>query len=340
MEWRLCYANAVRGAVFVVICCILQIISTVPSSQNKSLYIKIKEGVKIQEGVDKPIFEQSVSSQTERFMHCQRYECYVTQIVLNGTARVCSLFNFIENVSSKLTPREGGEVFRMNLHVEKDCLVWYRLGKTTDGVYWTVIAGKIVQVYCDMTTNGGGWTVFQRRMDGSVDFEQNWDAYKDGFGDLDGEHWLGNEKIHHLTTDRPEITTELLIHAQRYNGQENFAQFEAFAIADEANGYRLTPGTPTSGNGHSDWNVKHNEREFQTFDHGDTDECSAGYNGGWWFNLCFKLYFNGKYSHISSSIYAKSIHWLSFSSFDESLKTTKMMIRRKNKRLTCSSPNN
>ena len=81
----------------------------------------------------------------------------------------------------------------------KNCAEIYKSGKRTDGVY-TIKPDNLsaFDVFCDQTTAGGGWTVFQKRINGSVDFYLNWSDYKVGFGNLSGELWLGNEKIHRI----------------------------------------------------------------------------------------------------------------------------------------------
>jgi len=72
--------------------------------------------------------------------------------------------------------------------VYKNCAEIYKSGETSDGVY-TIKPDDLpaFDVFCDQTSDGGGWTVFQKRLDGSVDFFLNWNDYKVGFGDLCGE---------------------------------------------------------------------------------------------------------------------------------------------------------
>ena len=87
-------------------------------------------------------------------------------------------------------------------------------------------------MYCDQQTNGGGWTVFQRRQDGSVDFYRGWQDYKAGFGDLTGEFWLGLDKIYRLTNQSPNrLRVEL-----EYT---DYAEYDHFAVSDEFDNYRL-----------------------------------------------------------------------------------------------------
>ena len=88
-----------------------------------------------------------------------------------------------------------------------------------------------------MTTSGGGWTIFQRRQDGSVDFFRGWDDYKNGFGDLEGEYWLGLDKINRLT-NRGEMV--LRVDMEDTSGIWKYAEYENFTIQDETKNYTLS----------------------------------------------------------------------------------------------------
>ncbi|XP_019861302.1 PREDICTED: angiopoietin-related protein 3-like [Amphimedon queenslandica] len=89
-----------------------------------------------------------------------------------------------------------------------DCKAWQELGINQSGVYPVKPnGGEAFQVYCDMETDGGGWTVFQRRKDGSVAFNRNWADYEKGFGNLTGEFWLGLSKIHRITQGETKYFT-------------------------------------------------------------------------------------------------------------------------------------
>ena len=96
--------------------------------------------------------------------------------------------------------------------------------------------GKPIQVFCDMITDGGGWTVFQKRLDGSVDFYLKWESYKNGFGDLSGEFWLGNDNLHRLTAADDVM---LRVDLEDFEGNITYAEYTNFNVADEADNYRL-----------------------------------------------------------------------------------------------------
>ena len=99
-----------------------------------------------------------------------------------------------------------------------------------------------MQVLCDMVTDGGGWTVFQGRLDGSVDFFLGWESYKNGFGNLNGEFWLGNDNLHRLTAS-DDVT--LRVDLEDFEDDIRYAEYTTFKVTDEADKYRLSIGEYT-----------------------------------------------------------------------------------------------
>ncbi|CAH1251220.1 FCN1 [Branchiostoma lanceolatum] len=104
-----------------------------------------------------------------------------------------------------------------------DCAEHFASGQTVSGVYG--IALSSMAAYCDMDTAGGGWTVIQRRQDGSVPFNRNWEEYKQGFGNKNGEYWLGNENIHVLTNQK---NYTLRVDLLDWDGDSRFAEYSSF----------------------------------------------------------------------------------------------------------------
>lgn len=150
------------------------------------------------------------------------------------------------------------------------------------------------QVFCDMETDSGGWTVFQRRQDNVVDFFRDWNDYKRGFGDLKGSFWLGLDKIHRIVA-----TTEsmLRVDLEDWEKVKVYAKYSRFRIENESKSYRLLvlgyKGTA------GDSFTYHNDMLFSTKDR-DNDkwlghECANDLSGAWWYNNCHASNLNGMY---------------------------------------------
>ena len=181
-------------------------------------------------------------------------------------------------------------------------------------------------VYCDMRTDGGGWTVFQRRKDGSVDFYRGWNDYKSGFGQLTAEFWLGNDKIHRLTAASP---CSLRVELEDWNGVRVYAKYGTFSISDEQAKYRLGVGSYSGTAGDSLGPGDHdlNNMAFSTKDR-DNDRasynCAVYWSGAWWYNGCHNSNLNGKYVGDKSD--SRGLKWNRFRG-ERSLKFTEMKLR-------------
>ena len=100
--------------------------------------------------------------------------------------------------------------------------------------------GNAFDVYCDQNTDGGGWTVIQKRLDGSVDFYRGWADYKRGFGNLNGEFWLGLGKMHRLTKT---AANRIRVDLEDLDGNTVYADYDMFAVANESVKYQLSLGS-------------------------------------------------------------------------------------------------
>ncbi|XP_049548195.1 angiopoietin-related protein 1-like [Anopheles darlingi] len=155
---------------------------------------------------------------------------------------------------------------------------------TVSGVYLIRInnVSSPFAVYCEMDMFAGGWIVVQHGFDGSVDFYRNWKQYRQGFGDLDGEFWLGLEHIHQLTKNRK---FELLVEMMDFAGNHGYARYSDFQVGSESEGYSLKilgsySGTAGDGMEYS------REKKFSTKDRhndGRTDlNFAVDRKSGWW----------------------------------------------------------
>ena len=156
------------------------------------------------------------------------------------------------------------------------------------------------EVFCDMKTDGGGWTVFHKRFNGFVGFYRDWDEYKNGFGDVRGEFWLGNEKIHQLT----EIPSQLRVEINTTSSGSKYAKYSNITVTNEATNYTLFVGF-YSGNA-KDGLAHYNGMAFTTKDR-DNDKrsysnCAISINGAWWYKSCISsTHLNGNYGGSSYS---------------------------------------
>ncbi|KAG5273388.1 hypothetical protein AALO_G00150800 [Alosa alosa] len=136
-------------------------------------------------------------------------------------------------------------------------------------------------VLCEMESYGGGWTLLQRRYDGSISFNRSWNEYKRGFGQLDGEFWLGNDLIHLLTKGKEMA---LRIQLEDIEGLKAHATYDRFSVASELERYRLTVGhySGTAGDALNFSQIfNHNQKFFTTPDR-DNDQYPSGNCGAYY----------------------------------------------------------
>lgn len=208
----------------------------------------------------------------------------------------------ISNIKNALRPRHCNDL----LHA----------GQRPSGLYTifplvTEVDGQIV--HCDMDTDGGGWTVIQRRGqfgNNAYYFYRNWTEYATGFGDPNKEYWIGNRALHALTSEVND--TALRIVLTNGTGESVSFDYGSFHVGSEQQLFKLNIGKYVGPEG---WDSMSTAQDcsFSTHDR-DNDRgsasCAVEFHGAWWYSDCFHANLNGLNLNGYHDSFADGIEWL------------------------------
>nr|XP_055076111.1 tenascin isoform X1 [Misgurnus anguillicaudatus] len=205
-----------------------------------------------------------------------------------------------------------------------DCSQELQNGALESGIVEVFPKGKQekpVMVYCDMETDGGGWTVFQRRKSGKTNFFRGWREYSRGFGELDEEFWLGNEQLHNFTQISP-----MMLRVDLKTGDESvYAQYSTFFVESQKKQYTITVSGYSGTAGDS--MTYHDGRPFSTRDRDPRHfitRCAMSYKGGWWYKNCHEANLNGLYNTNTNH---QGVIWTEWKGKNFSIPFTEMKFR-------------
>uniref|UniRef100_A0A6J0UTY7 Angiopoietin-related protein 3 isoform X2 n=1 Tax=Pogona vitticeps TaxID=103695 RepID=A0A6J0UTY7_9SAUR len=172
------------------------------------------------------------------------------------------------------------------------------------------------------------WTVIQNRSDGSLDFNQTWENYLNGFGNLGGEFWLGLHKIYSIVDQADYL---LRIELEDWKANKRYIEYTITIGGPETDYtillFRITGNIPNAL-------PEQKEIKFSTKDHRNNTErklsCPESDSGGWWYSACGETNLNGKYIRTSSKgklqKRRKGLYWKPQNGRPYLLKSTKLMI--------------
>lgn len=215
----------------------------------------------------------------------------------------------------------------------KDCHDLFVQGQRASGIYTIQPeSSQPFNVLCDMTSESG-WTVIQKRQDGSQNFNQLWESYKRGFGSLNGDFWLGLESIHSLSKQGQYV---LQVELSDWVGQQQVVAHYRFQLDGEEKLFALHLEEESSSGVQEDiMTTGASGLPFSTADR-DNDlaadvNCAELLSGGWWFSSCGDLNLNGRYPRRPSMLRRhhsrrQGMFWTSPKGQKNSVRTTLLKI--------------
>ncbi|XP_067894466.1 fibrinogen-like protein 1-like protein [Heterodontus francisci] len=249
--------------------------------------------------------------------------------VVLENAHLLSSKDYVHIINMK---QEGG--------FQNDCYEIFQQseGKAKDGLYVIRLMKDLIVVYCDMQSAEGGWTVIQHiTANSSLDFDRTWQDYKQGFGLVNGDHWLGNEFMHRLTSKPSPY--KLGIKLIDMNGEMKWGEYDPFRIEGEESRYKirlgLYQGTATDALTQDTETYNHDNQEFTTKDRDNDNyfqncaklELHGIPGGGWWYNACAGANLNRR----------NVVYWQNDCNKDNLCKYAWMMVKPNSKLVNCSN---
>lgn len=207
-----------------------------------------------------------------------------------------------------------------------DCSELYDKGEVNSGIY--VIKpnhSEPFNVYCEMSSDGGA-TIIQRRVDGSVDFDQSWEKYEKGFGNLEKDFWLGLKKIYSVVKQGPRV---LHVDLEDWKDGKHWAEYR-FTLEGPSTHYTIHLSHLAGDLADALANITGNSFSTKDKMNDNPRNCPRNYTGGWWFDACEETNLNSRYLWLRAkgrAMRRKGIHWKPSTGPSFSLKTTKISVR-------------
>lgn len=301
--------------------CVFPLVSMV-IKQEKIVLVQPHETATAEACVFKDLFVSNKSSAKIRCgAECNKLRsgrCYFVDVI-NGNPPLCRLitgFKTPKNVSS-------GHLSDQYVRYKKYDAYYNSLATGQDSPCTvSLTTGRMIPALCHYGEHN--WTVIQRRIDGSVNFQRNWRDYEEGFGTFDSEFWIGNRNLHYLTSDGlTYLRVELMMDSCAWR----YADYGQFIVKGAMDNYRLFVANYSGTAGDSFF--YQNNAQFSTYDNDhDTNmfkHCAGIYKAGWWYTSCHFANLNGEYGNDNQ---LEGINWLTWTGVSYSMKEARMMLRR------------
>uniref|UniRef100_A0A0K8R3B3 Putative ficolin/ixoderin n=1 Tax=Ixodes ricinus TaxID=34613 RepID=A0A0K8R3B3_IXORI len=177
------------------------------------------------------------------------------------------------------------------------CVQLRRKGYNISGDYLINPHGDF-WVWCDMDTDGGGWTIIQRRSkdeEGEDKFEKSKEEYEKGFYGGLSSYWIGNENLH-LLTNFPNNEQVLRIELTRQDGNNINVEYDQFKVGSKADEYELSIGKYKGPHGYDALKSYNGHKFFMgnSYYKPIYSGCYPHLSGGWWYNDCVHSNLNGR----------------------------------------------